>query len=70
VRANSERVMEFIGEYPGATRAEIAEALEMNNEDVERALQRLQGKEMARSEMAEVAEGWETRWYAGVKESE
>jgi excisionase family DNA binding protein len=70
VKANADRVLDFIEEYPGATRAEITEALVINAEDVDRALRRLQGKEMARPETAEGAEESETRWYVGSEESE
>ena len=66
VRVNAERVSTFIDEYPGATQVEIAEALQMDAEDAQRALYRLQGT----SEIHREGEGGETepslaRWYAG-----
>jgi excisionase family DNA binding protein len=66
VQANAERVTGFIEEYPGATQDEIAEALEMSDEDTERALHRLEGKDQAYREGVEDEKGSsEARWYSG-----
>jgi excisionase family DNA binding protein len=62
-RANSERVEDFIGEFPGATEIEIAEALSMDGKDVDRALRRLDGMARIRRE----GEGAEAVWYPVVE---
>lgn len=69
VRANAERVSNFIKEYPGATQTEIAEALEMNAEDAQRALRRLEGNAEIHREGGEgETEPSQARWYAGSGE--
>lgn len=71
VRVNAGRVSNFIDEYPGATQAEIAEALQMDAEDAQRALYRLQGT----SEIHREGGGGETEpsqgmWYSGSGEEQ
>jgi excisionase family DNA binding protein len=62
-RVSSERVLDFIVELPGAAKGEIKEALEMEDEDVERALQRLEAKGQVRREGGEGREDLEDMWY-------
>jgi excisionase family DNA binding protein len=69
VRANTERVLDFIGEFPGATKEELKEALEMEDKDVDRALHKLEAKGQIRREGgAEQGEDSQAMWYAGAEE--
>ena len=69
VRVNAERVSNFINEYPGATQVEIAEALDMEAEDAQRALHRLEGNAEIHREVGEgETEPSQARWYAGSVE--
>ncbi|OFW60116.1 MAG: hypothetical protein A2W01_11585 [Candidatus Solincola sediminis] len=69
VRANAEKVSNFINEYPGATQVEIAEALQMDGEDAKRALHKLQAKAEIHREGGEgETEPSKARWYAGSVE--
>ncbi len=71
VRVNAERLLEFIGECPGATREELKEALEMEDKDVDRALHRLEAKGQIRREGGtDQAEASEAMWYAGAEAAE
>jgi excisionase family DNA binding protein len=66
VRVNAERVCDFIGEFPGATKGEIKEALEIEDKDIDRALTRLETKGQVHSEEgADQAEALEAMWYTG-----
>ena len=44
VQVESDRVLGFLEEYPGAASDEIAEALEIESQDITRVLRRLEGK--------------------------
>jgi excisionase family DNA binding protein len=69
VRVNTERVLDFIGEFPGATKEELKEALEMEDKDVDRALHKLEAKGQIRREGgAEEGEASQAMWYAGAEE--
>jgi excisionase family DNA binding protein len=69
VQVNAERLLEFIGEFPGATKEELKEALEMEDKDVDRALHRLEAKGQIRREGgADQAEASEAMWYVGTEE--
>jgi excisionase family DNA binding protein len=58
-RLASERIEDFLDEFPGATEKEIAEALDIDARDVERTLHRLEGKGQIRRE----GEGSKAGWY-------
>jgi excisionase family DNA binding protein len=69
VQVNSERVLDFIGEFPGATKEELKEALEMEDKDLDRALHRLEAKgQIHREGGVDQAEASEAMWYAGAAE--
>jgi excisionase family DNA binding protein len=69
VQLNAERVSTFIDEYPGASLAEITEALQMDAEDAERALHRLKGNTEIHCKVGEgETESSRARWYAGSGE--
>jgi excisionase family DNA binding protein len=66
-QANAGRVLDFIGELPGATRTEIEEALEMVGKDVDRTLRRLEAKRQAHCKVdTDQAEASEAMWFPGV----
>jgi excisionase family DNA binding protein len=66
-RVNAGKVLDFIGELPGATRMEIEEALEMEGKDVDRTLRRLEAKGQAHREAGtDQAKAPETMWFPGV----
>lgn len=68
-RANAQRVLDFIGEFPGATKQDIEDALEMEAKDVDRALRKLEETEQAHRERdADQAEASEDMWYLGPEE--
>jgi excisionase family DNA binding protein len=67
VRVNAQRVLDFIGEFPGASKKEIDEALEMEDKDIERALRRLETKGQAHCEKdTDQAEASEAMWFPGA----
>jgi excisionase family DNA binding protein len=69
VRGNAERILDFIGEFPGATKEELEEALEMDEKDIDRALRRLESKGQVRREGgADQAESSEAMWYSSTEE--
>lgn len=67
-RADAERVSGFLDEYPGATPAEIAEALEMEAGDIHGALSRLEGKGRAHQQEGKGEEEPRGPGGAGVRE--
>ena len=68
VQADSERVLSFLEQYPGATDEEIAEALEIKPHDVKRVLLRLEGKGQAYREGAEDGtDPSKIAWYSGSR---
>lgn len=65
IREDSERILGYLDECPGAAAAEIADALGMEVEEAARALRRLEGKELAHCEPgAEEADRGNDPWYA------
>lgn len=71
VRVNAKRVSNFIDAYPGATQAEIAEALQMDADDAQRALHKLRGtSEIHRERGGGETEPSQARWYAGSGEEQ
>jgi excisionase family DNA binding protein len=65
-RLDAERVLDFIVEFPGATRKELEEALELDEKDVDRALRKLESQGQVHGEGgADQAEGSQVMWYAG-----
>ena len=70
-RENAQRVLDFIGELPGATKQEILEALEIEEKDVDRALRRLEEMGQAHREGdADQMEASEAMWYRGAEEKQ
>ncbi len=70
-RENAQRVLDFIGELPGATKQEILEALEIEEKDVDRALRRLEETGQAHREGdTDQAEASEAMWYRGAEEKQ
>lgn len=68
IRANADRILDFIAEFPGATQKELEEALDMEEKDVDRALRRLEAKgQVYREGGADEAEGSQTTWYKGTE---
>jgi excisionase family DNA binding protein len=64
VKADSDRVMAYLEEVPGAGSDEIAEALGLEAVEVQRALLMLEGKGMARCELdAAVPDRRKDPWY-------
>jgi excisionase family DNA binding protein len=68
VRGDAEKVLAFIVEFPGATKKELEEALEMEEKDIDRALRRLETKgQVYREEGTDEAEKSQTAWYEGAE---
>lgn len=71
VKEDSERVLAYLGECPGAGADEIAGALAMDETEVLRALRRLEGKSKAHCEpVGEKVELSRDPWYAGSQTEE
>ncbi len=69
IRVNADRILDFLAEFPGATKQELEEALEMEEKDIDRALRRLEAKGQAHGEGGtDEAEGSQTNWYKGAGE--
>jgi excisionase family DNA binding protein len=69
VRENAEKVLDFVVEFPGATKEELEEALELEEKDIDRALRKLESQGQVHSEGgADKAKGSEVMWYAGLEE--
>jgi len=66
IREDADRILTYLGECPGASADEISKALAMKKADTQRALLRLEGKNLARSEpVGEKADKQRDLWYTG-----
>jgi excisionase family DNA binding protein len=71
IREDAARILIYLKECPGASADEISKALTMKKADTQRALLRLEGKKLARSEPAgEKADKQKDPWYAGPQASD
>lgn len=71
IREDSEKILTYLEECPGAGADEIAKALAMNKTEAQRALRRLEGKELAYCEPGgEKADKQRDPWFPGSPQRE